>query len=96
VTRANASVDERVKAAVRTIPEGYVMTYGDIARRLGLKTARQVGTVLARGSDPIPWHRVLHANEMLVEGLSAEQSRLLRSERIEVHRGRVNLKQYRW
>jgi methylated-DNA-protein-cysteine methyltransferase related protein len=72
------------------------MTYGDIARRLGLKSARQVGTMLARGSDPIPWHRVLHADGTLVKGMIAEQSRLLRSEGIEVHRGRVNLRQYRW
>ena len=90
------SVDERVNAVVRTIPAGYVMTYGDVAGRLGLKSARQVGSVLARGNGAIPWHRVLRANGSMAEGLIAEQSSRLRSEGVEVIRERVDLKRYRW
>jgi alkylated DNA nucleotide flippase Atl1 len=89
-------VEDRVHAAVRTIPEGYVTTYGDIARRLGLKTPRQVGTVLARGGGHVPWHRVLHADGTLVRGLVEEQASLLRSEGVEVHGDRVDVKHYRW
>jgi alkylated DNA nucleotide flippase Atl1 len=96
LTQGDGSVDRRVVSAVRNIPEGYVTTYGDIARGLGLKSPRQVGAVLARGTASMPWHRVLPANGRLVKGLATEQRRLLRSEGIEVHGGRVDLKRYRW
>jgi alkylated DNA nucleotide flippase Atl1 len=96
MTPSQGTVEDRVIAVVRAIPEGYVMTYGDIARRLGLKTPRQVGAVLARGSGSTPWHRVIHADGSLVKGLISEQSRLLRSEGVDVIGGRVKVKQYRW
>jgi methylated-DNA-protein-cysteine methyltransferase related protein len=88
--------DERVAAAVRAVPEGYVTTYGAIARHLGLKSPRQVGAVLARAYEPMPWHRVLPASGRLVPGLAAEQGRLLRAEGVEVREGRVDLTRYRW
>ncbi len=90
------TVEQRVAAAVRAVPEGYVTTYGAIARQLGLKSPRQVGAVLARGSEPMPWHRVLPASGRLVDGLAVEQGRLLRSEGVDVHGGRVDLERYRW
>lgn len=96
MSRPGASVEKRVHADVRSIPAGYVTTYGDTARRLGLRTPRQVGTVLARASVSLPWHRVVHADGSLVDGLGAEQTRLLRSEGVEVRRGRVDLRIYRW
>jgi alkylated DNA nucleotide flippase Atl1 len=96
VTSDPRPVEERVIAAVRAVPEGYVTTYGAIARELGLRSARQVGTVLARGGEPMPWHRVLPATGRLVEGLAVEQGRLLRSEGVEVSGGRVDLERYRW
>jgi alkylated DNA nucleotide flippase Atl1 len=96
VTSDPRPVEEQVIAAVRSVPEGYVTTYGAIARELGLRSARQVGAVLARGNEPMPWHRVLPASGRLVEGLAVEQGRLLRSEGVEVSRGRVDLERYRW
>ena len=95
-TPDNRSAEDRIVAAVRSVPEGYVTTYGAIARQLGLKSPRQVGAVLARGSQPMPWHRVLPASGRLVEGLAAEQGRRLRAEGVEVRDGRVDLKRYRW
>jgi alkylated DNA nucleotide flippase Atl1 len=90
------SVDERVCSAVREVPDGCVTTYGDIARRLGLKTPRQVGAILARGHDDVPWHRVIRSDGRLVDGLRDEQCRLLRSEGVEVTDYRVELRTYRW
>lgn len=90
------SVEDRVVADVRSIPAGFVTTYGDIARRLGLKTPRQVGSVLARGNTELPWHRVVHADGSLVQGLTEEQSRILNSEGVEVSGGRVSLRRFRW
>ena len=92
----SASVDQLVAQAVRSVPEGHVTTYGAIARQLGLRSARQVGAVLARGQEPMPWHRVLPASGRLVEGLAVEQAVLLRAEGIEVQGGRVDLDRYRW
>ena len=92
----NRPTDQRVAEAVRAVPEGYVTTYGAIARHLGLKSPRQVGAVLARGVEPMPWHRVLPASGRLVEGLAAEQCRLLGAEGVEVRNGRVDVTRYRW
>jgi methylated-DNA-protein-cysteine methyltransferase related protein len=96
MNRGDQSVEDLVVGAVRTVPEGYVTTYGAIARELGLKSPRQVGAVLARGSQPMPWHRVLPASGRLVVGLAGEQGRLLAAEGVEVRNGRVDMKRYRW
>jgi methylated-DNA-[protein]-cysteine S-methyltransferase len=85
-----------VAEAVRGVPEGYVTTYGAIARDLGLASPRQVGAVLARGREPMPWHRVVPASGRLVPDLATEQGRRLRAEGIEVRSGRVDLGRYRW
>ena len=96
VTPEPRPVDDLVTEAVRAIPEGYVTTYGAVARQVGLRSARQVGAVLARGRQPMPWHRVLPATGRLVEHLATEQARRLRAEGIEVLEGRVDLERYRW
>ena len=46
---------------VDQIPEGMVMTYGDIAELLGRGGARGVGTVMARYGSDVPWWRVIRA-----------------------------------
>jgi methylated-DNA-[protein]-cysteine S-methyltransferase len=90
------SVDDLVTEVVRAIPEGYVTTYGAVARQVGLRSPRQVGAVLARGHQPMPWHRVLPASGRLVEHLATEQARRLRAEGVEVVESRVDLERYRW
>lgn len=54
---------ERVFAIVRQIPDGRVMTYGQIAAILGDDyTARTVGFVMhSANSKNVPWHRVINA-----------------------------------
>ena len=96
MTSEQRPVDELVAEAVRAVPEGYVTTYGAIARELGLASPRQVGAVLARASGPMPWHRVLPASGRLVEGLATEQGRRLRAEGVEVRGVQVDLTRYRW
>ena len=59
---------QRVWAALRTIPYGKTASYGDIARKIGSPTAsRAVGA--ANGRNPIaivvPCHRVIGANGTL-------------------------------
>jgi methylated-DNA-[protein]-cysteine S-methyltransferase len=61
--------EERVWAALREIPYGETVSYGEIAQRIGApRAARAVG--LANGRNPIaiivPCHRVIGANGKLV------------------------------
>jgi len=54
--------DRRVYAVTRTIAAGHVLTYGEVAARVGADaTARAVGQSLARNPMPIvvPCHRVV-------------------------------------
>ncbi len=68
-----ARFERRVYNIARTIPPGSVMTYGEIAERLGdKKLAREVGQAMGRNPWPIvvPCHRVLGAGGKMV-GFSA-------------------------
>jgi methylated-DNA-protein-cysteine methyltransferase related protein len=52
---------EKVNKVVNTIPEGRVMTYGDIAILCGQpRAARIVGGVAHFGDSALPWHRVVN------------------------------------
>ena len=57
------SYRERVYEIVRQIPQGRVMTYGQIAEILGEGyTARTVGYVMhGADSENVPWQRVINA-----------------------------------
>lgn len=56
---------ERVYALVATVPAGRVVTYGQVARALGVERgARAVGYALKALADPhgVPWWRVVNAS----------------------------------
>lgn len=60
---------ERVLEVIRSIPEGKVMTYGQIARQAGSpRAARQVVRILHAMSKKfrLPWHRVLNVRGEIV------------------------------
>jgi len=48
-----------VHVIVSDIPEGRVMTYGDVAAELGSLGARAVGRILATSDGSGPWWRVI-------------------------------------
>lgn len=55
------SFRDRVYEVVASIPEGKVMTYGDIAALAGHPyAARQVGGLAHFGPPELPWHRVVN------------------------------------
>lgn len=57
----NQPFKEAVLEIVAQIPEGRVMTYGDIAGLAGHPyAARQVGGVAHFGPSDLPWHRVVN------------------------------------
>lgn len=59
--------EEKVYAALRDIPCGKVVTYGEIARRIGVKAPRAVGQALRRNPDApsTPCHRVVRGDRSL-------------------------------
>jgi methylated-DNA-protein-cysteine methyltransferase related protein len=82
---------------VARIPRGQVSTYGDVARAAGLPgRARLAGKALRLMPQDmhLPWHRVMGAGGRIVFPKTSrhfrEQSKLLRSEGVEVTDGRVS------
>lgn len=61
---------DRVYDVVRKIPEGKVMTYGQVADAIGTKDARRVGQALHANPDStdVPCHRVVNKDGRLAPG----------------------------
>ncbi|RUT33488.1 MGMT family protein [Paenibacillus zeisoli] len=93
----------RVVQVIASIPEGKVMTYGQIAGCAGSpRAARQVVRILHSMSSKLqlPWHRVVNkAGEVALKEDESKslQMLLLESEGVELLMGnRVNLALYQW
>ena len=80
---------ERVRAAVLAIPPGETASYGEIAERAGLRSARLVGRILAVDGHDLPWHRVLRADGSCAPHIAHEQSARLRAEGVILVDGRL-------
>jgi methylated-DNA-protein-cysteine methyltransferase-like protein len=98
-----AGYRERVYEIVRRIPQGRVMTYGQIAEMLGEGyTARTVGYVMhSADEETTPWQRVINSQGACSTGRVVlppdKQQRMLEAEGIEFNaRGRCDLGHYRW
>ena len=59
--------DRRVYEIARSIPPGRVLTYGEVASRLGINNARAIGQSLGRNPIAVivPCHRVVAADGRL-------------------------------
>jgi alkylated DNA nucleotide flippase Atl1 len=72
---------------VRSTPEGFVRTYGDVSPG----APRVAGAVLsACEDDTVPWHRIVRADGSLAKG--ARQRALLDAEGVPFRGGRVVMK----
>jgi len=99
-----SSFFSRVYEAVRAIPRGRVLTYGQVARLLGQpRGARAVGWALRalpfREGRSTPWHRVVGASGRVSPRAGAGpllQRRLLRSEGVAFRGGCVDLARHGW
>lgn len=94
---------EKAITVIQSIPEGKVMTYGQIAAHAGSpRGARQVARLLHSMSAKygLPWHRVINAQgkisfQDMDDHLS--QTGLLQGEGVEVSTsGTIDLKRYRY
>lgn len=94
-------LSENVYSILREIPYGKVMTYGQIAKRLGNKNlARVVGNILHKNQDPDwnPCYKVVNAQGFLSPSYAfggiEEQERRLQAEGIKVVNNRVDIMAY--
>ncbi|MDO8391989.1 MAG: MGMT family protein [Actinomycetota bacterium] len=82
--------DSRILDVIRSLREGEVVSYGDIAEDAGYRgLSRLVGRLLAITEDDLPWWRVVNSTGRLVPGSEVEQAQLLRAEGVTVVDGRV-------
>lgn len=101
MARATRGSWEAVYRVVRRIPRGRVVSYGALARALGLPGgARTAGRAMAAcpAGRGIPWHRVVGADGRLRirEPYAALQRRLLESEGVAMRGARVVLEEHAW
>ncbi|WP_448679421.1 MGMT family protein [Pseudomonas nicosulfuronedens] len=94
---------EAIYLALSQIPEGHVVTYGDLARLAGLgRSARLVGRILGQLPDgtTLPWHRVIAAGGRISLPLGSvsgnEQRARLRAEGVRIHNDRVDIRRHGW
>ncbi|MCD8308030.1 MAG: MGMT family protein [Clostridia bacterium] len=92
-----------VYAYLKTVPQGKVVTYGQVARAIGApRASRQVGRALHVNPQPgiIPCHRVVFRDGSLAPAFAFGgmqiQAELLRSEGVEVKDCKVDLAKYGW
>jgi methylated-DNA-protein-cysteine methyltransferase-like protein len=94
---------KQVVEIIKSIPEGYVMTYGQIAECAGSpRGARQVVRILhsLSAKHDLPWHRVVNARGEIAipEGEGRYMQQLyLENENVKIGLGgRIDLEEYRF
>jgi methylated-DNA-protein-cysteine methyltransferase-like protein len=92
---------ERIYQAVRRVPSGRVVTYGQIAAIAGgPRSARAVGQAMRHCPPGVPWHRVVNGQGTISrrgDGSGMLSQRLLlEGEGVRFSRGRIDLDRYGW
>lgn len=93
----------KVIEIIRMVPQGKVVSYGQVAAYTGApRAAREVGWVLREAKEDMPWWRVLNnAGKISIDGnMSADknlQRKLLENDGVEVGENFVlDMEKYRW
>jgi methylated-DNA-protein-cysteine methyltransferase-like protein len=83
--------DRRIIDVIRSLRDGEVVSYGDIAADAGYpKQSRLVGRLLSMNDDfDLPWWRVVNSVGRLVPDHERDQAARLRSEGVLVRNDRV-------
>jgi methylated-DNA-protein-cysteine methyltransferase related protein len=93
---------EEIYALVRQVPLGKVVTYGEVARALGMKDVRKVGWALHSNRDPeTPCHRVVNkegglAAHFAFDGMEEQRRRLEAEGVVMKDEGHVELNSALW
>jgi methylated-DNA-protein-cysteine methyltransferase-like protein len=89
--------NSRVLDIIRAVPQGQVVTYGQVAALAGYpRRARHVGHALRHCPQDVPWHRVLGAGGSVRVDPPQRQLELLRAEGVLTQTNRISLKKYQW
>jgi methylated-DNA-[protein]-cysteine S-methyltransferase len=93
----DGSFESRCYRVLRRVPKGRVTTYSAIAKVLGSKAYRAVGTAMRKNRNPaIPCHRVVCSDGRVGEynrGMALKM-RILKREGIRITRGVIDLRIY--
>ena len=93
-SRQEPGVFDRIRAVLRTLPAGRVVSYGQVAAWAGLPRGARTVVWVLRTSPGLPWHRVLRANGQLALSDPIErdlQRQLLEAEGVRVTNNQVSV-----
>lgn len=100
MTQGKNSFKNRVEAIVAQIPQGRVMTYGQLAALCGNpRAARIVGGIAHFGDPDLPWQRVVNKQGGLASGYPGGKSghqQVLEQEGYEVKDYTVDVERLLW
>jgi len=89
---------KKVYQVVKQIPKGQVMTYKEVAEKIGNKKAyRAVGNILNKNTNPeVPCHRVVRSDGKIGDYRSGirKKARLLKKEGIKIKKNYTYLNMY--
>lgn len=89
--------NEKCYAAIRRVPKGRVVTYKQVAKAVGCKAYRAVGSAMRNNFDAsIPCHRVVKSDGSMGNynrGVALKE-KLLKSEGVVVVGGRIDLQKF--
>ena len=91
--KSTISFDDRCYELLNLVPKGRVTTYKEIARALGSRAYRAVGSAMRKNkyAPMVPCHRVVKSNGEIGEynAGAREKTMLLEREGVEVNNGKV-------
>ncbi|KPK56312.1 MAG: cysteine methyltransferase [Thiotrichales bacterium SG8_50] len=89
----NSAFNDKCYELLRQIPEGMVTTYREMARAMGTRAWRAVGTAMAKNTDLVatPCHRVIRSGGAVGQYALGTQKKveLLLGEGVEISNGKV-------
>lgn len=98
-----AEIENKIKAVIIAIPEGYVASYGQVASLAGIPRGHRVVARFLReytGKEKLPWFRILRADGYLGMAPGSAgfltQSSHLKEEGILLRGNRVDMKKHQW
>jgi methylated-DNA-protein-cysteine methyltransferase-like protein len=78
-----------VERAVKAIPKGQTVSYGQVAMLAGRAGGARAVVRALHLLEGVPWWRVIRSDGSIAAPVRAEQSRKLRAEGVDVKGGRV-------
>ena len=89
---------EKCYAILKKVPRGKVTTYKELAKALGTKAYRAVGSAMNKNpyAPIVPCHRVINSDGKIGQFAYGQKKKikLLKDEGIEIRNGKIELKKF--